>query len=169
LIFLGSGGNNNSDPSRPCLSSLTPIYSEVYMENMGDSYMFTLGTHECRNGNVSVDGSQYWNGFEVWLARWNNTDEKSFVSNTYDIDKQYARLTGKIGLIQSYNTYNFNTTVSVIGDDHVLYSQIITPDNYHFTFDIDISGVKELTIKVQDNLAVSGGTSFALYDLYLNR
>ncbi len=168
LIFLGNGGNNNSDPSRPCLSSLSPIYSEVYMENMGDSYMFTLGTHECRNGNVSVNGSQYWNGFEVWLARWNNTDEKSFVINTYDIDNQYARLTGKTGLIQSYNTYNFNTIVSIIGDNRVLYEQVLTPENYDYSFDVDISGVKELTIKVQDIDAVSGGTSFALYDLYLH-
>ena len=34
-------------------------------------------------------------------------------------------------------------------------------------FEIDVSNVQELEIFVQDNVAVCGGTSFALYDLFL--
>ena len=151
-----------------CLSSFTPTFSDRYTGNMGDSHIFILGGDEVRNGNIGVDGNEYHNGLEVWIARWNYTSEISWVKNTYDIGGKYGSLTGKIGLIQSYNVKNFDTTIYIYGDGELLFSQVVTDENYNFEFSVDVTDVSELTVYVKDNNSVSGGTSFALYDLFLH-
>ncbi|MBQ4064616.1 MAG: NPCBM/NEW2 domain-containing protein [Clostridia bacterium] len=168
---------NNVSCNQACLSSLTPISYDRYTGNQGDSCMYNLdkkgleGTSSTlyyRNGNVGVDGTLYENGFEAWIARWNFINEISWASITYDIDSNYTTLSGKTGLINSYNTTNFDTTLYFYGDDELLYSQILTASNYEYSFSIDVSDVNTLTVMLKDNTAAMGGTSFAIYDLFLS-
>ena len=139
-----------------------------YMDNMADSRLNILGEeYEYGYGNLGVDGTVYKNGLEAWIARWNFQPEISWVYNTYELDENYSKLTGNTNLIKCYNTTNFNTTLYIYGDDKLLYSQVLTNDSYNYNFDIDIIGVKEIKIMFKDNIAVKGGTSFAIYDLFL--
>lgn len=155
-------------PSQLCLSELEPILSEHYEGNEGDSRFFILEGEEYRNGNISVNGEHYQNGYEVWIARWNYTEEISWVRNIYDLDGKCTELSGKTGLIAgSYNSDNFNTTLYFYGDGRLLTSIVLTDEDYQHEFQIDVSNIHELEIFVQDNVAVRGGTSFALFDLFL--
>ena len=107
------------------------------------------------------------NGFEIWIARWNYTEEISWVKTVYDLNGDYNRLTGNTGLIKSYNTSDFNTTISFYGDGHLLKSYNMTPKNYKHTIKINLTNVKKLTLFVKDNKASRGGTSYALNELHL--
>ena len=148
-----------------------------YTGNMGDSCIFNLDgkglidacfNKPTRNGNVGVDGSIYENGFEAWVARWNGSDNISWVYKTISINESYVALTGETGLIKSYNTTNFDTTVYFYGDGALLHSIQLTPDNYNHSFNIDVTGVNELKILLRDNKKTGGGTSFALHNLFLH-
>ena len=166
----------STNTEQVCLSSLTPIAYDRYTGNMGDSCMFNLDKNGLpgidnkyyRYGNAGVDGSLYENGFEAWIARWNFTNEISWASITYDIGGSYTTLSGKTGLIKSYNTTSFNTTLYFYGDDELIYSQVLTASNYKFNFSVDVSGVNTLKVMVKDNSGAKGGTSFAIYDLFLS-
>lgn len=159
-----------------CISSLTPTAFDRYTGNEGDSFFYNLNkqgladknNNYYRCGNIGVDETVYKNGFEVWIARWNYSQEISWAAITYDIDGAYKTLSGSTGLIKSYNTTNFDTTVYFYGDEQLLYSQVLTNDNFKFDFNIDVSGVDKLKILVQDNVAVKGGTALALYDLFFD-
>ena len=162
----------NEDPptssDQLCLAYFEPILSEHYEGNEGDSRIFILEGEEYRNGNVGINGEHYQNGFEVWIARWNYTEEISWVRNIYYLGGKCTILSGKTGLIAgSYNSNDFNTTLYFYGDGTLLDSIILTNEDYQHEFEIDVSNVQELEIFVQDNIAVCGGTSFALYDLFL--
>lgn len=158
-----------------CLASLNPTGSDRYTGNQGDSCVFDLdktglpGIYDkyCGYGNVGVDGTVYENGYEVWLARWNFEKEISYASITYDLGGNYSQLSGKTSLIKSYNTTNFNTTLYFYGDGELLYSQVLTNQSYKHEFTIDVSGVNSFKILMKDNVGVKGGTSFALYDMFL--
>lgn len=140
-----------------------------YMDNMADSRLNILGEeYEFGYGNLGVDGTVYQNGLEAWIARWNFKPEISWVYNTYELNEHYSKLTGNTSLIKSYNTTNFNTTLYIYGDNKLIYSQVLTNDSYNYNFDIDITGIKEVKIMLKDNIAVKGGTSFAIYDMFLN-
>lgn len=144
------------------LETLTPSSSERYTGNAGDSFMQPLGT---RNGFVDVHDKKYTHGLEAWVARWNFRDEKSWVYNEYIIDKKYTALTGEISVIKdSYNNNNFNTTIEIIGDGVVLKSYTVTPDLIPIAVNVDLTNISTVRISVKDNIAVSGGTSFALGD-----
>ena len=161
-------GETPPSSGKICLSELDPILSEHYEGNEGDSRFFILEGEEYRNGNVGMNGEYYQNGFEVWLARWNDEEEMSWVRNVYDLGGRYTNLSGKTGLIaESYNVDNFNTTLCLYGDGALLGSMTLTGMEYEGEFDIDVTGVNELEIIVADNVAVCGGTSLALYDLFL--
>lgn len=153
-----------------CLADLEPIVSEHYEGNEGDSRIFILEGEEYRNGNIGINGDEYQHGFEVWIARWNGIEEISWVRNVYALNSKYTALNGKTGLIVgSYNSDNFDTTIYFYGDGTLLDSIILTNEDYQHEFEIDVTNVQELEIFVQDNIAVCGGTSFALYDLFLTR
>ena len=131
--------------------------------------MYILGGSEYRNGGIGVDGSVYRNGLEMWVARWNFSPEISWVENTYSLEGGFSRFVGKIGLIDSYNIDNFNTTFYVYGDGALLYSAAVTAENCDAGFSVDVSGISELRLLVRDNEAAAGGTSFALYDAFLKK
>ncbi len=155
-----------------CLSSLTPLSWVRYEGNLGDSCLYSL------DGNGLTDKVYGWgirngpdgfsDGFEAWLARWNYMEEKSRVGAVYNLDGEYTTLTGKTSLINSYNMDNFDTTLFFSDEEGtMLFSRVLTDEDYTCNFTIDVSGVKYLTVGLTDNVAVAGGTSFAIYDLFL--
>lgn len=147
-----------------------------YTGNMGDSCMFSLNRNGLpginnqyyNNGNIGLDGTEYQYGLEAWIARWNYQNESSWAYITYKLNKQYSKLSCKTSLIKSYNTTNFNSTLYFYDGNTILDSYVLTPEKYKYDFVIDITGVDELKIMIKDNKAVSGGTSFALYDMFLS-
>ncbi|MGN0523937.1 MAG: M4 family metallopeptidase [Eubacterium sp.] len=158
-----------------------PITKESHYEgNMGDSYIFLLknpndpsvDTSTFSNGNIALDGTICENGFEAWLARWNYEDEISWASATFQLDSNYSKLTGKTNITDGPRTdgnnwNNFDTTIYFYDGDRLLASYNLTPKDYKKEINVDVSNVKEITVLVKDNKAVSVGTSFALYDLIL--
>lgn len=151
-----------------CITTLERIEFGRYTGNEGDSCLNILGEeHDRGYGNIGVEGEVFKNGFEGWIARWNGTAEKSWVFATYDLDSKYKTFSGSTGLIQSYNTKNFNTTLYIYGDDKLLYSQELTAGKYKFDFEFNVKNVDSLKIMLKDNVAVEGGTSIALHNLYL--
>lgn len=144
------------------LEKLTPSATDRYTGNSGDSFMSKMGT---RNGVINVNGKKYTHGLEAWVARWNFEDEISWVYNEYQIDKKYTSLVGEISVLKdSPNKDNFNTTVEIIGDGVVLNSYVVTPGKLPISVNVNLTNVSTLRISVKDNIAVSGGTSFALGD-----
>lgn len=162
-----------------CMDSFDVISWDRYTGNMGDSYIYNLdGTGQPsldsnhyynRYGNKGVDGTYYQNGFEIWLARWNFTNEISWVESTYKLPNNYNLLTGKLGLINSYNITRFDTSFYFYGDEKLIGEYTLNNYNYKndTTISLDVSGYKSITIIAKDNVSVSGGTSYALYDLFL--
>ncbi len=159
------------------LEDMPIVAHDSYKENEGDSTIFNLngnGLTQCddgstynRYGNIGIDGTVYSNGFEVWIARWNYTDEISWASATFDLGGQYKTLVGKTNLIKSYNTANFDTTICFYDGATLLASYRLTDEDYIKDISVDVSEVEHLTVEAKDNVAVSGGTSFALYDMFL--
>lgn len=157
------------------LPDIYPSEFEKYEGNEGDSCIFNFNLKGLpgknndfiRNGSIGVNEEVFSNGFEIWIARWNFTEEISWVKTVYDLNGDYNRLTGNTGLIKSYNTSDFNTTISFYGDGHLLKSYNMTPKNYKHTIKINLTNVKKLTLFVKDNKASRGGTSYALNELHL--
>ncbi len=172
-IATSSSDSNNNLKS---LDNVKIIKESHYTGNLGDSRVFNLNGNGLignddigyRYGNTSLNGTTLENGFEVWIARWNYGDKISWASATFDLNKQYKKLTGKTDIIKSYNTTNYDTTVYFYNGDTLLSSYRITPDNYQMAIEVDVSNVKELTLLVKDNIETAGGTSFALYDMFLS-
>lgn len=147
------------------LEDLQPINSDRYTGNEGDSFIDKIGR---RNGNVDVSGNSYSHGLTAWVARWNSTNEVSWVWNEYDIAGGFGHLQGKIVLIKSYNETDFITKLEIIGDGRILYSIDLTPNSLPTSdLQINVNGVSKLTIKLHDNKSVSGGTAFGLVDFRL--
>lgn len=172
--------DDNKESDKKYLSDMPIIKESHYEGNMGDSHIFLLNnpndssvdSSAYSNGNIALDGTVCENGFEAWLARWNYEPEISWASATFKLDGDYSKLTGKINITDGpradgNNWDDFDTTVYFYDGDSLLASYNLTPDNYKKDINIDISGVKELTIFVKDNVAVSTGTSFALYEMLL--
>ncbi len=171
--------NDNINVKGNTLVSLDklPIISEShYTGNLGDSRVFNLDGKGLigndgdgyRYGNEALDGSLLNNGFEVWIARWNYGDNISWASATFALNGKYNKLKGKTDIIKSYNTTNYDTTVYFYNGDKLLSSYRITPNNYKMDINIDVSAIDELTLLVKDNIKTAGGTSFALYDMFLD-
>lgn len=179
LVDMSAYAENDFEASSLVSLEKMPIVDHgSYKGNQGDSTVYNLNgqglsTHDNgkdfkRNGNVGIDGTTYSNGFEVWIARWNFTKEISWAYATFNIDGKYETLTGKTNLIKSYNTTNFDTTVYFYDGETLLASYNLTPSNYAQDINVDVGGVTELKLFVKDNVAVQGGTSFAIYDLFLS-
>lgn len=167
---------DNGNNIGTCITEMEIVDHGQYTGNQGDSCVFHLDKSGLpgkdndyyRNGNIGLDGTEYNNGLEVWIARWNFTKEISWAYATYKLDGKYKKLTGKTSLIKSANTDDFDTTIYFYDGDTLLQSYTLTNEDYEKQIDVDVSGVNELKILVQDNKAVKRGTSFALYDMFLD-
>lgn len=136
-----------------------------YDGNEGDSFVYTIGMNQYSRGNEGIDGRFYEHGLEAWIARWNYTEELSWAYATFDIGGKFDFLKGNINLLKSYNTTNFDSTLFICDGDKTLKEYHLTPNNLPQTIDVNITGVKNLKIRVKDNKAVAGGTAFGLTDL----
>lgn len=173
-VFAQDVSKENSHIS---LEDMPIVAHGAYKGNQGDSTVYNLNGQglstydkgEAFNayGNIGIDGTTYFDGFEVWLARWNFEREESWAYATFDIGGKYKTLTGKTNLIRSYNTTNFDTTVYFYDGETLLASYNLTSTDYIKEINVDVSGVEQLRLLVKDNVAVKGGTSFALYDMFL--
>ena len=167
--------DTESSQTGTCITQMEITDHDQYTGNQGDSCVFHLDRSGLpgkdndyyRNGNIGLDGTEYNNGLEVWIARWNFREEISWAYATYKLDGKYTKLTGRTSLIQSANTDNFDTTIYFYDGDTLLQSYTLTNEDYERQIDVDVTGVNELKILVQDNKAVMRGTSFALYDMFL--
>jgi len=147
------------------IEELRPIDSARYTGNQGDSFIDKIGT---RNGNVDIHGNTHEHGLTAWVARWNYTEEISWVWNEYDLSEQYKYLRGNIVVMKGQNVDNFYTTLKIIGDGVELYSFIMTPETLPSgEISVDVTGVKMLRIEVRDNREAAGGTAFGLVDFRL--
>ncbi len=149
-----------------CLTKLERIEFGRYTGNQGDSHLNIL-EDDASFDNIGINGEVFKNGLEGWIARWNGTPEKSWAFATYDLDSKYKTFSGTTGVLQSPNTDDFDTTLYIYGDDNLLYSQVLTPEKNKFDFNINVKNIDSLKIMLKDNIAVAGGTAFALSDLYL--
>ena len=164
-----------------CLAALKCVDEGHYTGNMGDACVYRLDdkpfegfapygfrnlTH--RNGNVGTEGQIYENGLEVWIARWNFGDDISWAYRTFKLGGKYNTLTGKSSVIKSHNISDYDVTVYFYDGDKLLNSFQMTPLNYKTEFFVDVSGVDELKVMIKDNVKKAGGTSYALYDLFLD-
>lgn len=178
LCVIFNSFNIVCEEKKACLEDMPIIEHEKYEGNEGDSTIFNLdgnGLTQCddghtgtRYGNIGLNGEVFNNGFEVWIARWNYGDAISWASATFDLGGRYNRLIGKTDLIKSYNIDNFDTTVYFYDNDKLLASYRLTPNDYQKEIDVDLHNIKELKLLVKDNIETGGGTSFALYDMYLS-
>ena len=157
-------------PAELLLETCRIIDSGAYQGNEGDSFVYTIGEHQYSRGNTDINGKSYDHGLEAWIARWNGTDESSWAYATYDVGGHYTGLSGTVVLIDSYNTSNFDSTLYFCdaSTDKVLMSYELRPDTIPFDFEVNIYGVSQLKVCVNDNRAVSGGTSFGLVNTILN-
>lgn len=173
LVF--ARGADESGILADYLSEIYPSSFERYEGNEGDSCVFNLDGKGLsmrgqyfRNGNHGRYGDTVFeNGFEVWMARWNDEPEISWVRTEYDLEGKYELLLGLTDLIKSYNTTDFDTTIYFYDGDRLLTSYRMTPDSYSYVMEVNVEGVDKLTMLVRDNKAVQGGTSFALFELRL--
>lgn len=164
-----------------CLAALKCVDEGHYTGNMGDACVYRLDdkpfegfapygfrnlTHG--NGNVGTEGQIYENGLEVWIARWNFGDDISWAYRTFKLGGKYNTLTGKSSVIKSHNISDYDVTVYFYDGDKLLNSFQMTPLNYKTEFFVDVSGVDELKVMIKDNVKKAGGTSYALYDLFLD-
>jgi len=148
------------------VESLTPIASDRYTGNQGDSFIDRINT---RNGPTGVNGITYLHGLEVWVARWNFRDEISWVWNEYDLSGRYSSLQGTLTVSnESFNQNNFDTTIEILGDGEVIFSSRVVGGFEPIDISINVENVNVLRISAHDNVANRGGTSFILGDLRLS-
>ena len=159
--------NDSAGALNPSTLEACPIIEyDEYQGNLADSFIYPIGQHEFSRGNQDITGKTYDHGLEAWIARWNYEDESSWAYSVFSLPEKYDTFTGKVVLIDSYNTTNFDSTLYFYDEDKNLclgqYS--LTPESIPLKFTVSVSGVTKLKILVSDNKAVSGGTSFGLVD-----
>ena len=158
------------------LEDLIPVNSDKYTGNQGDSQIGPYGTRNTSVGSSgeTVSGNFYDHGLEVWIARFNGEEEKSWVWNEYALNSQYKTLKGYLDNRHysyddwDYTLYDHTTTIEIIGDGEILFSQKV--DNltsFPININIDISDVNILRIYAYDNVASAVGNSFILGDMIL--
>ncbi|MDR0287592.1 MAG: NPCBM/NEW2 domain-containing protein [Clostridiales bacterium] len=147
------------------MDTLTPTNKDRYTGNEGDSFIETIVQSE-RSGagwNKDAQGNTYDHGLSAWIARWDGTAETSWVWAEYNLGKNYTSLTGKLVLLRSNNSTDFNTNFQVIGDGKVLYNIDLTPTNLPTAdLNIDVTGVSTLRLSFHDNRSVCAGTTIGM-------
>mgnify|MGYP004694561579 CR=1 FL=1 len=178
-LFLPEGENNPepigqnvvdiSQKETVFLDECNIVEKGEYQGNLGDSFVYPIGEHQYTRGNTDIMGNSYQHGIEAWIARWNYTDESSWAYATFLIPNDYKFLSGKVVLIDSYNTTNFDSTLYFYDADteNELEKYDLSPSSIPFDFMVNVENVKKLKIYVSDNRAASGGTSFGLIDALL--
>lgn len=67
-------------------------------------------------------------------------------TRVYKINKEYSKIKGTLFIRMDEKNSEWNTTLQIIGDDKLLYTGIIKGGEEPIEFEVDISGVDELTV-----------------------
>lgn len=165
-IYIGKKDQTKPD------NYLDRIQYNDYKESYSSSDFAVInGTVNDYNGNTYTSGILFYN-YTAVTAIEDDIDEANMLIS-YPLNSQYKNLKGKIVLPKSYNiatwekndrTYTSGTDVWFYGDGKLLYKATKVTSSMPFTFDIDTSGVNQLTIKLKTE---SGVNHIALTDLAL--
>ena len=131
------------------------------------------------NGTITdYNGNTYTNGLVFdqlnYFGKVKDDEDKANVNISYPLNSQYSRLKGKIVIPKTINISSWaanlregasSVDVWFYGDGNLLYKAPNVVRSLPFSFDIDIKGVNQLTIKVKTNDA--SGDFAALTDLAL--
>ena len=145
------------------IENLPYLNWDRYIGNEGDSFIDKIGT---RNSQTAANGTTYQHGLEIWLARWNYKQEKSWVWKTYRIPDGCTYLIGDISYIPtSYNSTDFDISLEIYGDSSLIYKKNITPNTINEELKLKVGDYSNLKIYAYDNDYKRGGTSICLGDL----
>lgn len=156
------------------LDELKPLAHEANTDNGCGSALLDLdGTGLSRgddgktfnvNGNIGADGTLYTDGFELWMGRLEFEEDTTWARATFPLDGKYKTLTGATGLIKGTV---FSTKVSFFNGEELLAEYTLTEETCEQEIKVDVTGVKQLTVAASDTMGTSGGTSIALYNMFL--
>lgn len=165
-IYIGKKDQTKPD------NYLDRIQYNDYKEGDRESdFAIINGTVNDYNGNTYTSGILFFRAWNNWCIAEDVDDAN--ISISCPLNSQYKNLKGKIVLPKSYNiaTWEKNdrpstsgTDVLFYGDGNLLYKATNVTSSMPFTFDIDTSGVNQLTIKLKTE---NGGDYIALTDLAL--
>lgn len=144
---------------------------------------FEKGTTDCSidiiNGMITdYQSNIYTNGLLFFIRDCGrdlieNDNDNSNIIIAYPLNSQYKKITGKIVLPKEYefttgtgSCSSTPTDIFVYGDGKLLYKATEVTKSLAFAFDINISGVNQLTIKVKGQ-GYSHSDTVALTDLAL--
>ena len=112
----------------------------------------------------------------MWRGTIESDEDDSDCIIYYPLNGQYRNLKGNIVLPKKYfiSTWEDNnncssapTNISFYGDGKLLYNAKSVNSSMPFSFDIDISGVNQLYIKVKSQMSYPSRAYIALTDLAL--
>ena len=150
------------------LDELPIVESDRYTGNEGDSFVYPIGKHQYSRGNTDINNNSYTHGIECWIARWNYTKESSWAYSVFDLNKSYNSIEGKCVIIKSANTDNFDMSLDFYGDNTLIATYTLKPDNIPFDISLNVKNVKLLKIYAHDNVEKERGTSIGLVDMRLD-
>lgn len=127
-------------------------YQEGYSNN---DFAVINGTITDHNKNIYTSGLIFYN-YNGWSEIKNDTDEANFMLS-YPLNSQYKTLKGKIVLPKEYDISTWGkgncktnaTDVWFYGDGTLLYKATNVTSSMPFSFDIDVSGVNQLILKIK--------------------
>ncbi len=153
------------------------VYIGKEGENEPDNYLDRIQYNDFSKGNNSgnieiikspiedVDGSEYTNGILLFTGG-NNYDNGSFWVNVYyPLNGQYSKMNGNVVLPKNKNVTK--TDIEIYGDGELLYKAKNVVYSMPFKFDIDVSGINQLNIKVKNPYNGYKGSYTALTNLAL--
>ena len=150
------------------LDELPIVDSDRYTGNEGDSFVYPIGKHQYSRGNTDINNNSYTHGIECWIARWNYKKESSWAYSVFDLNKSYNSIDGKCVIIKSANTDNFDISLDFYGDNTLIATYTLKPDNIPFDISLNVKNVKLLKIYAHDNVEKERGTSIGLVDMRLD-
>lgn len=116
---------------------------------------------DMRMGNVAYsDGMQFYS--QVGYSDPGQDEHTAY----FNLDKLYNHLTGLIGIDDKSNIKNGKVTLTFTGDDKTLQTITMLPADLPVSLDLDVSGVRRLTLDVtSDENHKQGGY---VRDLYID-
>ncbi len=155
------------------LEDIKQTASDRYTGNEGDSFIKKIGS---RNKTEGVSGTNYEHGLEAWVARWNYSNEKSWVWAEYDLAKDYTELTGVLDFCHysfdnwDYTKYPHVAQAEISVDGRTVFSQRLDASTqYPIDININVKNASILKIYVFDLEASSVGSSYLFGNMILRK
>lgn len=164
-IYIGK-----KDATKPD-NYLDRIQYNDYQEADGDNDFAVInGTVTDYSNNIYTSGLLF---FVDWPRELADDSDRSDILVAYPLNSQYKTLKGKIVLPKSYDVATWGKRLDIgnsaadvwfYGDGKLLYKATRVTSSMPFSFDINTTGVNQLTVKIK---AENGGARIALTDLAL--